>query len=334
MSGRRAGHELGCHDRRMGTEFVGTTPWKRISAAIATTGPRAAAMPYLGVDGPRLLRGLRRGDLLVVNATNEAIASHSTSPADIAELMARGVTVKTSPRLHAKVAATADHAVIGSANASAHSQASDEAVIITDVKTLVREVRSYIDALAADATPIAEEYLQYLQQVWDQAPKATPIPGVNATSAETGLLPQRVSAVVLIATEDDDLTTSERTAIESAVEDTPEFPVEAFQLYDGDDGYPIDTVLLRYDPTLDVILRPAVTCSPTISPIPTRGSGTYQLIRQQRGHRRWKAAAIRARLSPSQARRFDRALQDQDETTLPPGLSNAVLALWKLVPPT
>ncbi|BCK56671.1 hypothetical protein NWFMUON74_44430 [Nocardia wallacei] len=55
----------------MGTEFVGSTPWKRISATLTTAGPRAAAIAYLGIDGPRLLRGLRRGDLLVVNASKK-----------------------------------------------------------------------------------------------------------------------------------------------------------------------------------------------------------------------------------------------------------------------
>ncbi|MDE1675077.1 phosphatidylserine/phosphatidylglycerophosphate/cardiolipin synthase family protein [Nocardia gipuzkoensis] len=316
----------------MGTEFVGTTPWKRISAALASAGPRAAAIAYLGIDGPRLLRGLRRGDLLVVNASKEAVASHATSPAAIATLMARGVTVKTSARLHAKVAATADRAVIGSANASAHSQASDEAVVITDVKSLVRETRDYIDAIAVDATLITEEYLQYLQQVWDQAPRATPLPGVNAVSAETGLLPRRVAAVMLVPTEYDDLTTSERAAIAETIEDIPEFPVDAFQLPDGDTGYPIDTVLLRYDDTRHAILRPAVTYSQALSPIPTRGTGTYQLIREQRGHRSRKTAAIRAHLSPGQTHSFNRALAAGTDVTLPPALSKTLLALWKVHP--
>ncbi|WP_280474563.1 hypothetical protein [Nocardia asiatica] len=175
--------------------------------------PRAAAIAYLGIDGPRLLRELRRGDLLVVNASKEAVASHATSPAAIATLMAPGVTGKTSARLHAKVAAIADHAVIGSVNAPAHSQASDEAVVITDVKSLVREARNHIDAIAVDATVITKEYVQYLQQVWDQAPRAAPVPGVNAVSAETELLPRRIAAVILVPTEYDDLNTSERAAI-------------------------------------------------------------------------------------------------------------------------
>lgn len=87
----------------------------------------------------------------MVNASREAVASHSTSPAAIRELLERGVEVYSLAQLHAKVITTADYAVIGSANASANSEMSDEAVVITDQKSVVREARSFIDALIADA---------------------------------------------------------------------------------------------------------------------------------------------------------------------------------------
>ncbi len=142
---------------KTGSEFIGSRPWPRVSKIIASRGPRLAAIAYLGADAPRLLRGLKRGDVLVVNATKEAVAAHATSPHAIAALMQRGVAVSTSPRLHAKVIVTAEYAVIGSANASATSEASHEAVVVTTEQAIMREVHKFVEALAIKATPLDEE---------------------------------------------------------------------------------------------------------------------------------------------------------------------------------
>ncbi|CAG7622780.1 Rrf2 family transcriptional regulator [Rhodococcus opacus] len=67
----------------MGTTFAGPNPWPRITRAIRTKGPRHAAIAYLDQDAPTTLLPLRKGDVLVVNASTAALRAHATSPATL-----------------------------------------------------------------------------------------------------------------------------------------------------------------------------------------------------------------------------------------------------------
>lgn len=111
--------------------LVGGEVWPQVTVACNGRGQRRAAIAYLGADAPRLLQ-LRRYDVLVVNASDAALLAHATSPKALEADLAAGVRVSSSAKLHAKVLVTPTHAVIGSANASTHSSAVDEAVVISD----------------------------------------------------------------------------------------------------------------------------------------------------------------------------------------------------------
>lgn len=234
---------------------------------------------------------LRKGDTLVVNASKSAVASHATAPGALEAYLAAGVRVYTSARLHSKVIATSTKAVIGSANASVHSQASSEAVVITAQKSVVHDVRRYVRAEAGYATPITSELLVELHKVWDSGGRGV-VPGNNGVSTELRLLPNPLGKLWLAAAEHDDLTSAEREKIEEGVDQVAGFAVEALQLPDND-AFSIGDVIIFYDDMY--FYKPAVAYSGA-SPIPERKLGFYQLIRSQHSHRDYPVSTFRRKL--------------------------------------
>lgn len=99
---------------------------ERVWAALtqAARGSRRTAyvaVPYFSEAGSRLLP-LKRGDILVVNASDAAVASGQTAPAALRRLATKGVKVYSLETLHAKVYVFEKTAYVGSANASTSSK--------------------------------------------------------------------------------------------------------------------------------------------------------------------------------------------------------------------
>lgn len=160
----------------------GTAPWDQITELVqrARRGRRYAAIAFLGPAAPGLLP-LQNGDILVVNASDSAVKSHSTSPAAIEDYLRAGVSVYNEPLLHAKVIALPGNAVIGSANASTRSRTQAiEAVVITEEQTVVRQVRRFITKLADPVMAIEHGDVPRLWKLWHEGgSEGTGVPGVN-----------------------------------------------------------------------------------------------------------------------------------------------------------
>lgn len=166
----------------MATTFHGPKPWREICAALKTSGPRLAAVAFLGVDAPKLLSSFEADDIVVCNADESTLKSHATSVNALEALHKRGIILFNAPRLHAKVLVTDKLAVVGSANASMNSQACDEAVMITDQRSLVTSVRAFIDDLIATSEfEIDDAFLARARKIaGDGPPRGTPkIAGVT-----------------------------------------------------------------------------------------------------------------------------------------------------------
>jgi hypothetical protein len=168
-------------------EFIGGHVWSAISKVCTGPGRRTAAIAFLGWDAPRLMP-LRRGDVLVVNASDSALLAHATSPDALDAYVAAGVRVSSTPRLHAKVIVTNTHAVIGSANASTHSSELDEAIIVTDDQTVIAAGRAFISGLV-DATPVDEEFLTAARATWARG-RSSGLPGTAESRPDPGFLPR------------------------------------------------------------------------------------------------------------------------------------------------
>lgn len=129
----------------MSTTFLSRNIWPQLTKAVRGSRERCGvAVAYFGAGAARLLP-LRKGSRLVVDASERAVASGQTSPADLLSLVKRGVAVYSVPNLHAKVFVLGQAAYIGSANVSSRSASQlVEAVIRTTEPRTVRAARKFV----------------------------------------------------------------------------------------------------------------------------------------------------------------------------------------------
>src|SRR5437867_1112590 len=102
-------------------KLLTTNPWPAITIA-ATENPTRSyiAVAYVGTGGAKLLP-LRRGSMLVVDASRRAVSCGQTNPTDLLGLIKAGVRVYSVENLHAKVFVLGRLAFVGSTNVSTHS---------------------------------------------------------------------------------------------------------------------------------------------------------------------------------------------------------------------
>ncbi|MBW8827856.1 MAG: hypothetical protein JF606_00145 [Burkholderiales bacterium] len=104
---------------------------------------------------------LGKGDLLVVDASDESISEGRTSAQSVQQLFGRGVSIHSLANLHAKIYAFDRVAIIGSANLSRSSREQmQEAAIISVEQSLVQEATRHIAALAEMGRVVDSDFLQ------------------------------------------------------------------------------------------------------------------------------------------------------------------------------
>lgn len=188
--------------------------WSQITAVVESAGRTYAAISFIGQDAPDLLP-LGESDVLLVNAKDSCVRSHATNPYALEEFTKRGVVVYSSDRLHAKVIATDQHAVVGSANASANSTRSSEAVIITKGLQDRKQIRDFVKReIAENGFKLNQEKLNELKRIFDEAPQPeTGIPGVNNPASQVTGFPWALGPVYLVEDVGSDLTDDEESAL-------------------------------------------------------------------------------------------------------------------------
>jgi hypothetical protein len=174
------------------------TPWAAITAECAKRGPRYAAIAYVGTKAPQLLR-LEAGDVLVVNAGPESLLARATDPEALATFIKHGVAVYSARTLHAKMLATRRSAVIGSANASRHSESMWEAVTITTDTAAVQAVKDHVTALRDASRAVDDDFLDDARDLYAKGRSSRGAPGHDGgpPPVDEGLLPDRVRRVVV-----------------------------------------------------------------------------------------------------------------------------------------
>jgi len=132
----------------MTTTLLTTGVWQELTRAVRdNTGPMYAAVPYFSRSGNRMLP-LKRGDILVVNASDTAVASGQTCPSALRRLTNKGVKVYSLENLHAKVFVLGRTAYVGSANVSASSKEYlVEAVVAIHDRNTVAAAKSFVTGL-------------------------------------------------------------------------------------------------------------------------------------------------------------------------------------------
>jgi PLD-like domain len=136
--------------------------WKTVtSQAKKARNPAYVAVAYFGKGASKLLP-LPPRSRLVVDASERAVSSGQTHPADLKKVQRRGATIYSVPNLHAKIYAFDKSAIIGSANASNHSARNlIEAVVQTDDRATMRACREFVRGLClSEVTPGTLDRLQ------------------------------------------------------------------------------------------------------------------------------------------------------------------------------
>jgi hypothetical protein len=132
------------------TRLLTDTTWQTITKLACKSNSAKVAVAYFGQGASKLLP-LKVGSVLVVDLSKQAVRSGQTCPQEIIRLLRKGVEVHSCSNLHAKVFVFGRRAIIGSANASRHSeQGLIEAVIETaDAKT-VASCKAFVDSLRGE----------------------------------------------------------------------------------------------------------------------------------------------------------------------------------------
>lgn len=140
-----------------------TDLWTTIARLTEHAEVRRAAVAYVSDD--HVLR-FRRNDLLVTDASKDAISSGQTSAAVIKRAVDAGALVYSYPGLHAKLVVLDDTTVVGSQNLSAASQSTLlEAGIVTDDPIIHSEAIQLLDQLRRSGTRIYKKDAERLLQI-------------------------------------------------------------------------------------------------------------------------------------------------------------------------
>lgn len=157
--------------QKVSTEFLGANVWTALTAeARRFQGKSFVAVAYLGRGAARRLP-LKRGSILVVDASESAVKSGQTSPAELIKFRKRGVRVFNMPNLHAKVFVFGGVAFVGSTNVSDNSDhVFAEASIRSRQASVVSGARQFVRALALNE--IGPEKLKSLSLLYDSRKKS------------------------------------------------------------------------------------------------------------------------------------------------------------------
>lgn len=140
---------MSTYAERMASEFLSEDIWKQVSKeARAYRGKSFVAVAYFGTGAAKMLP-LKAGSHLVVDASDRAMKSGQTNPAELLKLYEKGVKVFSCKDLHAKVFVFGKSAFVGSANVSSNSEKIyREAVVRTSENSVVGAARRFVQDLA------------------------------------------------------------------------------------------------------------------------------------------------------------------------------------------
>ena len=144
--------------------FISKGVWTRLIDAASSRRRADVAVAYFGKGGSRLLP-LRAGSRLVVDASEQAIKTGQTCPAELLVLVKRAVAVFSVANLHAKVYVFGTKAFIGSANVSNNSSNNlVEALVSTTERSVVLEARAFVRGLCRQQ--LTPGFLKALQKLY------------------------------------------------------------------------------------------------------------------------------------------------------------------------
>jgi hypothetical protein len=149
----------------MSSEFIAAGIWRTLTAATKRCHyPAYVAVAYFGRGAAKRLP-LPPNSLLVVDASEAAVKSGQTCPAELLMLLKKGVKIHSVPNLHAKVFVLGRTAFIGSANVSDNSADSlVEAMVAVTEPAAVSKAKAFVKELCLN--DLGEERLKQLNAIY------------------------------------------------------------------------------------------------------------------------------------------------------------------------
>ncbi|CAG0967546.1 hypothetical protein GPROT1_01304 [Gammaproteobacteria bacterium] len=143
--------------------LVGNSLWDEMAVLAAQEVTKLAAVAYVSDDS--IIR-FRKGDTLVVDASDKTIALGQTSAKLLKEALKRQARLVSIPGLHAKILIFGTTAVVGSSNISKSSrQDLFESAVITNRPEVVAKAVQIIEELAKQGDVINEKFVSRILKI-------------------------------------------------------------------------------------------------------------------------------------------------------------------------
>lgn len=183
--------------------------WQALTAQSKRAGRASAIVAVPWVTSAELLH-LGRGDRVVVDFTDQAIAAGQTNPSQVLIWIRRGARVRSMAQLHAKVFIFGRSAYVGSTNVSPNSALRlNEAAVRTTEPSAVSAARHHLEALFDAAAPVTKAAAEAAQSRYRPARSGGPL------GQQPDLLKRREIGRVWRMRFPEALTPSERNVVDS-----------------------------------------------------------------------------------------------------------------------
>lgn len=149
--------------RRRATFLAGTNLLREIASLTRKSSPRFTAVAYASRDASRLFP-FKKGDVLIVDMSEEAVRSGNTDPHEIEALYKKGIRLYTRQFLHAKIFVFEHGAIVGSANLSRNSLGNEEAAAWISDPSVCEAIKRTIREWAKE--PITPEYIKHCKRIY------------------------------------------------------------------------------------------------------------------------------------------------------------------------
>lgn len=141
----------------------GDNLWEKLDSLERNSQSKIAAVSYITDDS---VISFYADDVLVVDASDQAISMGKTSAKIIKKYFDADVKIYSNESLHAKVIVFDASVYIGSANISINSQKNlNEFGLISDIPSVVADSMSFIDLLSKKSILITENHIDHMMKI-------------------------------------------------------------------------------------------------------------------------------------------------------------------------
>lgn len=151
----------------MAVTLITKNIWATLTKAAKLSKTKSmVAVAYFGQQGSNMLP-LKKGSTLLVDASEKAVKSGQTCPAELLKLYFNGVQIYSLENLHAKLFVIGKELFIGSTNVSGNScKLLQEAIVKTNDKQAIEDAKAFIESHTGKIE-MGEEQLNRLSKMYN-----------------------------------------------------------------------------------------------------------------------------------------------------------------------